>query len=99
MYAVIFKAKINQLDEHYATTANHLREKALRDYGCTDFTSATEGDYEIAISYWPTLQHIQDWKNDSDHMSARELGKRRWYQGVKIEIIEIKRQYQWGDLE
>ncbi|MDP6187135.1 MAG: hypothetical protein QF863_07885 [Pseudomonadales bacterium] len=54
MYAVIFKAKIKTLDPTYQSTADRLRELALQEYGCLEFTSTAEGSREIAISYWPS---------------------------------------------
>jgi hypothetical protein len=55
MYAVIFHAEIAQLDDEYFATAKHMRELAMTQYGCLDFVATTEGNREIAISYWPRL--------------------------------------------
>jgi heme-degrading monooxygenase HmoA len=52
---------------------------------------------EIAISYWPTLDAIQNWKSDSQHQQAQKLGKEKWYQWYKVEVVEIGRSYQWQD--
>ena len=62
MYAVIFKATIAEFDDEYFSTAERLKKLAFEKYGCQDFVSVTEGDEEIAISYWQTMQQIKDWK-------------------------------------
>ena len=62
MYAVIFQATVNELDDEYYETAARLRELALSEYGCTEFSSYTQGTEEVAISYWPSKTHIQAWK-------------------------------------
>lgn len=65
MYAVIFRAEINALNETYFEMAAKLRELAIKEYGCVEFTSVTEGEQEIAISYWHDIESIKKWKQDS----------------------------------
>ncbi|WP_207063693.1 antibiotic biosynthesis monooxygenase [Motiliproteus sp. SC1-56] len=89
MYAVIFKAKIKTLDSSYSTTAARLRELALAEYGCTEFTACTEGQQEIAISYWPSLAHIKAWGQDPEHRQAQALGKAKWYESYQVQITQI----------
>jgi len=91
MYAVIFKATIKALDKDYATQANSLRDKALSEYGCIDFTSCTEGNREIAISYWPSFDHIRAWRNDPEHLQAQKLGKEKWYETFEVNITQVIR--------
>lgn len=93
MYAVIFKAEINQLDNRYSEIAQRMRELALTKYGCTKFISATEDSQEIAISYWNELEQITKWKHDAEHLLAQELGHSIWYKSYKVEIVEIIREY------
>jgi quinol monooxygenase YgiN len=52
MYAVIFRAKPGVQDEEYGKTVARMRELAFDKYGCLDFIAVTEGDQEVAISYW-----------------------------------------------
>ena len=70
-----------------------MRARAMEQYGCVDFVSVTEGDDEIAISYWRTLEQIQQWKQDEAHLKAQQLGKSRWYQSYRIEVVELVREY------
>ena len=93
MYAVIFKAKIKNLDPSYVSAADRLRELALRAYGCVEFTSTTQDSWEIAISYWPSRAHIQAWKDATEHKQAQALGKSRWYESYHVEIVEVLDQY------
>jgi len=93
MFAVIFRAEINELDGAYAATAQRMRELAIEEYGCTEFTSCTEGSVEIAISYWPGRDNIQAWKNNPEHQKAQALGKSRWYKSYRVQVVEILRQY------
>jgi len=93
MYAVIFRAEIKSFDDKYSKMALKMRNLAINEYGCTEFTAVTEGTHEIAISYWNSQQDIQKWKQDAEHLVAQELGRTIWYKSYKIQIVEIKHEY------
>jgi heme-degrading monooxygenase HmoA len=97
MYAVIFRAEIRELDESYFEMVARMRELALSKYGCTEFIAVTEGNQEIAISYWPSLAQIEIWRQDLEHLVAQELGRSKWYASFRVQTVEIIRQF--GSLE
>ena len=94
MYAVIFKAEINELDEFYSRMAKRMKELAINECNCIEFTSCTEGNTEIAISYWPNKESIRAWKNNPEHQQAQELGKSKWYKSYQVQIVEVLNQYE-----
>ncbi|NOR20208.1 MAG: antibiotic biosynthesis monooxygenase [Xanthomonadales bacterium] len=91
MYVVIFKATIVEFDDEYVQLAGHLRDLALSKYGCQEFSAVTEGNVEIAISYWQTLEQIHAWKNDPEHRVAQKKGREKWYKSYSVEVCEIVR--------
>ena len=91
MFAVIFKARIAELDDEYVRTTERMKKLAFEKYGCQDFVSVTQGNEEIAISYWNTEQQIRDWKNDPEHRLAQTRGRGKWYQSFSVEICEVIR--------
>jgi len=93
MYAVIFKAELNIIDNNYYETAKHMRDLALSKYGCIEFTSSTEGNNEIAISYWSRKEDIKAWKEDNEHKKAQALGKTKWYKSYTVQFVEILHEY------
>jgi len=93
MYAVIFRAKISQFDSLYFETAKAMRDLAMNKYGCIEFTSVTEGDSEIAISYWKNKKDIKSWKEDKEHKKAQALGKSQWYKSYHVQITEVLHEY------
>lgn len=93
MYAVIFRAEINEADDTYSKMAAQMRCLAESTYGCTEFTAVVEGNKEIAISYWQSLEQIALWKNDVNHMAAQELGRSKWYKEYQVQVVEIMREY------
>lgn len=92
-YVVIFKARIRTLDEPYFSTAQQLRDKALTHFNCQHFEALTEGEHEIALSYWNTLEDIRAWQQDAQHLVAQQLGKNQWYASFSVEICEVLRRY------
>jgi heme-degrading monooxygenase HmoA len=95
MLAVIFRAEIARLDEDYREMAAELRRRALEDYGCLEFVATTEGDSEIAVSYWESDEHIRRWKADPLHTRAQQLGRDQWYSSYSVEVVNVLRGYAW----
>ena len=93
MFVVIFRARIKHLDPEYYSVAKHMRELALSQFGCLEFQAVCEGDDEVALSYWPSLEHIRAWKNHGEHLAAQQLGKEKWYAAWSVQIAEIVREY------
>lgn len=93
MYAVIFIATLAEPDDEYHQMATRLRELAISSYGCIDVMSVTQGKREITVSYWDTEQQILNWKQDSEHLAAQQLGHAKWYASYSVQVVEIKREY------
>ena len=74
--------------------AQRIKELAISKYGCKEFTSLVEGKNEIAISYWDTEDQIKEWKNDTEHLAAQEMGKSKWYKSYSVQIVKVTRQYE-----
>lgn len=70
-----------------------LTPKQMLEYGCTEFTSCTEGNTEIAISYWETQAQIKAWKQNAEHLTAQSLGKSTWYKSYRVQVVEVVREY------
>lgn len=96
MYVVIFRARIRALDEQYRQSAARLRTLALERYGCMAFHALSEGEEEIALSYWPDEAAIRAWNQDPEHQQAQRLGRERWYEWHRVEVAQIERAYGAG---
>jgi len=99
MYAVIFTAKVKNNDEEYLETALALRDKAISDYGCTNFEFYAQGDGEVAISHWPSKEQIQAWKSDPIHQAAQQRGRDHWYHSYRVQVVEILHDYSHDSAE
>lgn len=99
MFVVIFRATARQLDAEYSATAACLRELALTQFGCLEFVAVTEGDQEVALSYWLDEASIRAWKQHAEHLMAQQMGRERWYSSYSVEVAEIKRHYRHTHLD
>ncbi len=93
MYAVIFRAEIAELDAEYSAMAEKMRRIAINQYGCREFTSCTEGNTEIAISYWDNESQIKEWRYNSEHLAAQGKGRSKWYKSYTVQVVKIAREY------
>lgn len=94
---MIFKAKLGVPDAQYSEMVALMRDLAFNRYDCQDFIAVTEGEQEIAISYWNNEEDIQRWHADAQHVIAQQLGRDKWYQSYIVEIVEIHRRYAYGE--
>lgn len=93
MFVVIFRAKVRQLDEEYSRVAGRMRDLALAQFGCLEFHAVTEGEDEVALSYWPDEQSIRAWRNHPEHVLAQQAGRDRWYVSYSVQVAEVTREY------
>ena len=74
-----------------------MRELAKSKYGCIDFKALTEGNQEIAISYWRSEDDIKAWKQDPEHQLAQKLGREKWYKSYQVQIVKVEREYSFNN--
>jgi heme-degrading monooxygenase HmoA len=93
-FIVVFRASAHDMDETYQSTALRMRDKAITEYGCTEFVfAATPDGDEVALSYWPDEASIVAWKKDLEHQAAQQLGRERWYASYQVEVARVERAY------
>jgi heme-degrading monooxygenase HmoA len=93
VFVVIFRAQVRQFDDEYSRTAARMRDLAIRQFGCLEFHAVTEGDQEVALSYWPDEQSIRAWRNHPEHVLAQQWGRERWYERYSVQVAEVTREY------
>jgi heme-degrading monooxygenase HmoA len=93
VFVVIFRAQVRQFDDEYSRTAARMRELAIRQFGCLEFHAVTEGDQEVALSYWPDEQSIRAWRSHPEHVLAQQAGRDRWYERYSVQVAEVTREY------
>jgi heme-degrading monooxygenase HmoA len=92
-YAVIFTSiRSGEADEAYANTAKKMAELAAKQPGFLGVESA-RNEIGITVSYWESLEAIRNWKADTDHLMAQQMGKELFYTNYKTRIAKVERDY------
>jgi len=93
-YAVIFTSERTEGDHGYAEMAEEMVRLASEQPGFLGMESAREG-LGITVSYWETLEDIQNWKRNERHLIAQSKGKSEWYLKYKTRIGKVERDYEY----
>ena len=91
-YAVIFTSIRSDGDQGYAKMAEKMLELAARQPGFLGVEAAREA-LGITVSYWRDLESIRNWKANSEHLQAQQLGLEKWYLHFKARISRVERDY------
>ncbi len=93
-YAVIFTSIRTDGDNGYAKMANLMETLAKKQKGYIRIDSARD-KVGITVSYWKTLDSISNWKQQSDHLIAQQLGIKKWYEWYNVRICKVEREYEF----
>ena len=98
-YAVVFTSRRTpQEDKPYADMAAEMMELASKQPGFlgVDHARDTVG---ITVSYWDSLQSIAEWKSQTRHKKAQQMGRERWYESYTIRICRVEREYSFEQMD
>jgi heme-degrading monooxygenase HmoA len=91
-YAVIFTSTRTDSDNGYSEMSEKMINLAKQQEGFLGMESA-RNEIGITVSYWRDLESIKKWKENSDHMIARNKGRTLWYKSFKARIALVERDY------
>ena len=91
-YAVIFTSERSTDTGGYAEMAEKMVELAASQPGFLGIESVDK-EAGITVSYWADLDAIKNWKNNTEHLKAQELGREKWYLSYKTRISRVERDY------
>jgi len=96
-YAVVFCTQRTELDgEGYQATAERMEELARRQAGFLGIESVRGADGRgITVSYWDSLDAIECWHAEAEHLVAQRLGRERWYAWFQLQVCRVERAYQF----
>ncbi|PZD77009.1 antibiotic biosynthesis monooxygenase [Mesonia sp. K7] len=97
-YAVIFVSTLkDKHDKSYYHMSEQMVAQAKKQPGFLGFDSA-RSEIGITVSYWKSLNAIKDWKTQTQHQIAQQLGKEKWYAHYHIRIAKVEREYHFNSL-
>ncbi|CAL2078009.1 antibiotic biosynthesis monooxygenase [Tenacibaculum dicentrarchi] len=91
-YAVIFTTILSDNLNGYDAMATKMEvlAKQQKGYLGIEFARSKVG---ITVSYWQDLDAIVQWKNNIEHLEAREMGRAQWYKKYQLRICKVEREY------
>ncbi|MCH2194157.1 antibiotic biosynthesis monooxygenase [Kordia sp.] len=95
-YAVIFTSTQTENLEGYAEMSAHVENLAKQQPGFIGIDSARNA-IGITISYWESLEAIQQWKQHTDHLVAQRKGIKDWYAYYNVKICKVEREYSFKE--
>lgn len=93
-YAVIFTSTQTDNTEGYTEMAIQMEALAKQQKGFLGIDSA-RNTIGITVSYWESLEAIQNWKQQTDHKLAQRLGITNWYNWYNVRICKVEREYEF----
>ena len=87
-YAVIFTSILNENIKGYDEMTNHMKQLVHQQPGFLGVDSARD-KIGITVSYWSSLEAIDNWRTNSQHQSAKSLGIAKWYDSYRLKIFKV----------
>ena len=94
-YAVIFTIVAGDIDKEDAGLSTQMAELADKQKGFLGMEAAN-GELGIMVSYWDSLEAIQNWRKNSEHQVAQKAGKAGAFSAFKVRISKVERDYGFG---
>lgn len=94
-YAVIFTSIQTENTEGYTEMAEQMETLAKDQQGFIGIDSA-RNTIGITVSYWQSLEAIQQWKQHTDHLIAQQKGIKDWYAYYNVKICKVEREYDFS---
>jgi heme-degrading monooxygenase HmoA len=93
-YAVILASQQSRNTEGYDAMADKMMRLASEQSGFLGIESVRDdAGTGVTISYWESEKDIANWKANSDHLRAQEMGMEKWYSHYELRITKIDRAY------
>ncbi|WP_439019995.1 antibiotic biosynthesis monooxygenase family protein [Bacillus thuringiensis] len=93
-YAVIFTSNLSTDTTDYSTIAEKMEELAKQQPGFLGVESARDhSGLGITISYWESLDAIENWKQNALHKEAKKRGREQWYENFHLRICLVEKEF------
>jgi heme-degrading monooxygenase HmoA len=93
-YVVIFSSTQTMDNDDYSVAADRIAERVRSTPGFIRMESVHDANRNgITVCYWESLEAIETWKQDIEHLKAQSEGKERWYEQYRITVAKIAYEY------
>ena len=93
-YSVIFISKLSGESEGYSEMAEQMVSLVAEQPGFVGVDSV-RGEYGdgITVSYWESLEAIEAWRQQPQHLQAQRLGREQWYESFSVHVARLERSH------
>ena len=93
-YAVIFPSVSSGVDEKgHEDMLAIMYENAQKAEGYLGLESASIGGFTLSIAYYDSLEAIDRWRKNNDHIAAKAKARKTWLDDWQIRICKIENIY------
>jgi heme-degrading monooxygenase HmoA len=96
-YAVIFTGSKSEDIEGYDEAAMEMFQLASQQDGFISIDFSQMGNDSITVSYWESLESIQQWKNHPQHKIVQDKGQSTWYKNYTVKVAKVVREYSFAN--
>ncbi|HDR4419334.1 TPA: antibiotic biosynthesis monooxygenase [Bacillus cereus] len=95
-YAVIFTSHLSTDTTDYSSVADKMEKLAKQQPGFLGVESARDhSGLGITISYWESLEAIENWKQNALHKEAKKRGREQWYENFHLRICLVEKEFKF----
>jgi len=96
-FTVVFTSQRTKIEEGYTEMNDSLWEDAQKLDGFLGSESLrNEEGFGVTVLYFKDMETIQLWSKYQKHLRAKEMGKQKWYEGYRVRIGKVEREYGMG---
>jgi heme-degrading monooxygenase HmoA len=88
-YAVIFSSEKTENLAGYAEMDEQTMDLAQKQPGFLGYESVNSGNTGIFISYWKSMDAINNWRKNSTHLMAKAKAD-QWYKRYLSQICKVE---------
>jgi len=97
-YAVIFSShRTTHASDEYAKAAEEMFALGSQEPGYLGHESVRDAvGAGITVTYWDSLENIQKWKTNAEHLVIQKMGRDTFYEEYHVKIAKVEREYHWS---
>lgn len=92
-YSVTTTATLVDDTSEYLATAIAIVDDADQIDGFFGVEATIQGNLGIAISYWSSLEAINEWRQSPSHVAAKQRGKGEWFTSYLTRVAKVEHAY------
>lgn len=98
MYVVIFRSTRSiEHSDLYSDWSEKMEQLVAYEPGYQSHFSFRDNETGegVTVSYFDSEDSVKRWHQNAEHVEAQALGHTHFYEHFRVEVAEIRREYEW----